>query len=205
MADVNVAPILRSEELKSSPGAMVAPIILGSAAFGAAIGSYVGGFQILFAALKMPLFLLGTLAICMALLGVVAGPSVGPARAARLATRTIAFTAILLGALAPPLFVLGISLPKPEPKGYQVMVLTLTLAVGLSGSIAVARLAGGLGSRRLAAAWIAIYGFTGAQAAWLLKPWIGYTLRADRFLPIADNLHGNFYEAAWGTVLDLMR
>lgn len=202
---MSVASILHPGARDFAPTALIAPILIGGAAFGAAIGSYVGGAQVFFAAVKMPLFLLGTLAICIACLGAVAGSTVGPARAARLAVRTVALTAVLLGALAPPLFVLGISLPKPDPKGYQAMVLALTAAVAVAGSVSVARLAGELGSRRLAAAWIAIYGFTGAQAAWLLKPWIGYTLVADRFIPLADNLHGNFYEAAWETLVNLVR
>jgi len=200
---MSVAAILRAEP--APPAALFVPIVLGGGAFGAAIGAYVGGAQVLYAAVKMPLFLLGTLAVCIAALGVVAGPSVGPRRAAEIATRTIALTAVLLGGLAPPLFVLGLTLPKPEPKGYQGMVLALTAAVALAGSIAVARLARELGSRALAAAWVGIYGFTGAQAAWLLKPWIGHTLVADRFIPLADNLKGNFYEAAFQTLLKLLR
>src|SRR5688572_5239777 len=188
MARMSVGAVLRAESEESDLVSVTAAVVLGGAAFGAAIGSYVGGAQILYAAIKMPIFLLGTLAICAAALGVVAGSSVGPSLAARLAMRTVALTAILLGGLAPPLFVLGISLPKPEPKGYQAMVLALTAAVAVAGAVSVARLAGGLGSRRLAVAWVAIYGFTGAQAAWLLKPWIGYTLQADRFIPLADNL-----------------
>lgn len=202
---MNAAAVLRSDSADLPTLSLLASIVVGGAAFGAAIGSYVGGAQIAYAAVKIPLFLLGTLVVCMAALGAVAGPSLGPARAARVAVRTIALTAVLLGGLAPPIFVLGISLPKPEPKGYQAMVLALTAAVALAGSIAVARMAGDLGSRRLAAAWTAIYGFTGAQAAWLLKPWIGHTLEADRFIPLADNLRGNFYEASWQTFLNLLR
>jgi len=202
---MNVAAILRPGAPDLAPFATLAPIVLGGSAFGAAIGSYVGGAQVAYAAIKMPLFLLGTLGVCVAALGAVAGSSVGPARAARVAARTVALTALLLGGLAPPLFVLGISLPKPEPKGYQAMVLALTLSVALAGSIAVARMARELGSRVLAAAWVGIYGFTGAQAAWLLKPWIGWTLEADRFIPISENLRGNFYEAAFQNVLNLLR
>jgi hypothetical protein len=202
---MSVAAILRADPAPTPAVALIAPIVVGGGAFGAAIGGYVGGAQILFAAAKMPLFLLGTLAVCIAALGAVAGPSVGPRRAVAVAARTVALTGILLGGLAPPLFVLGLSLPKPDPKGYQGMVLALTAAVALAGAIAVARMAGELGSRRLAAAWIAIFAFTGAQAAWLLKPWIGYTLQADRFLPLADNLDGNFYEAAFETLLNFLR
>jgi hypothetical protein len=37
------------------------------------------------------------------------------------------------------------------------------------------------------------------------SPWIGHTLVADRFIPMGDNLHGNFYEAAWQVLLNLAR
>jgi hypothetical protein len=204
VAQVSVAAILRPAEAAPVRDALLS-ILLGGGAFGAAVGSYVGGAQIFFAAVKMPMFLLGTLAICLAGLTVVAGSSIGAARAAGVAVRTVALTAILLGALSPPLALLGLTLPKPESKGYSAMVLALTAAVGVSGSIAAARLCAELGSRRLAAAWLGIYAFTGAQAAWLLKPWIGYTLRPDRFLPLRENLHGNFYEGAWNAFTNLLR
>jgi len=202
---MNATAVLRADASDLPLRTVLVPLVLGSAVFGASIGSYVGGAQILYAAIKMPLFLLSTLAICMALFGALAAPVIGAARAVGVAVRTIGVTAILLGGLAPPLMLLGLTLPKPEPKGYQAMVLALTAAVAIAGSIAVGRLARELGSRRLAFSWVAVYGFTGAQMAWLLKPWIGYTLEADRFLPLKDNLHGNFYEAAWQTLLNLLR
>ena len=39
----------------------------------------------------------------------------------------------------------------------------------------------------------------------MASPWIGHTLVADRFIPMGDNLHGNFYEAAWQVLLNLAR
>ncbi len=176
-----------------------------SAAFGAAVGSYVGGMQIVYAAIKMPLFLLGTGALCAGAILVLSAATLSPSRAMETALKAISMTAAMLGALAPPLFLLGISTPKPAPRGYLGMVVALTLAVGLAGIISVARLRRELPTPWLWIAWIAIYGFVGAQMAWLLKPWIGYTLAADRFLPLSENLHGNFYEAAWGAMTGLIR
>ncbi len=176
---------------------LLLPSIAGSAAFGAAIGSYVGGRQILYAAVKMPLFLFGTLAVCAALFAILSPGAIATA------VRTIYTTTMVLGALSPPLFLAGLSLPKPA--AYPHMVLLLTAAVAVAGAWSVARLKAELRSTGLWLAWIAIYGFVGAQAAWLLKPWVGYTMVADRFIPLSDNLRGNFYESAWGTLLNVVR
>jgi hypothetical protein len=175
-----------------------------SAAFGAAVGSYVGGWQVLFAAVKMPLFLLGTLGVSLAALAILASGRLAPGQAVDITLRTLETTASVLGALAGPLFLVGISLPKPAPRAYPAMVLLLIAAVAIAGLVSVARL------RRLVGpgiwiAWSALYAFVGAQMGWLLKPWISHTLTDDRFLPLADNLRGNFYEAAWGTFLSFMR
>ncbi len=48
-----------------------------------------------------------------------------------------------------------------------------------------------------------IYQFVGAQMAWLLKPWVSHTGTDDRFLPLRDNLQGNFYESVVRTVIGL--
>ena len=81
--------------------------------------------------------------------------------------------------------------------------LLLTASVAAGGVAGVARLRARVGSWRLAATWVLLYQFTGAQMAWLLKPWVSHTLRADRFLPLRDNLHGNFYESVFHTVFGL--
>lgn len=180
---------------------LAATAALGSAAFGAAVGCYVGGWQIVFAAVKMPIFLLGTLAISMAAMAVLAAGSMAPRESMQVALRSVSTTAIVLGSLAPPLALAGLSMPRPDPRAYNAMVSLLTLAVGAGGIAGVVRLRARLPSRRLLAAWIGIYGFVGAQMAWLLKPWVGHTLKADRFIPLAENLKGNFYEAAWGSLL----
>ncbi|MBI2930286.1 MAG: hypothetical protein HYY16_01430 [Planctomycetes bacterium] len=202
---MNIALALRGDLRDPAMLPMVLPIVASSGAFGAAIGSYVGGMQILFAAVKMPLFFLGTLAICMAILAMLAAPRMGWRQAVAVAVRSVFTTTLILGALAPPLFVAGMSFPKPHPRAYLGMALLLTLAVALAGGISVARLRRALPSNRLWLAWIGIYGFVGAQMAWLLKPWIGHTLVADRFIPLDDNLRGNFYDAVWTSMVGILR
>ena len=54
------ALLLRRE---TNVGGLVYSAVLASAAFGAAVGSYTGRLQVLYDAVKMPVYLLGTLAI----------------------------------------------------------------------------------------------------------------------------------------------
>jgi hypothetical protein len=200
---MSIALALRDEHAHVPSATLVVPIVAASAAFGASIGSYIGGAQVVYAAAKMPLFFLGTLAVCMSLLAAVAAPRMGARAAIDVAVRTIFTTTMCLGALAPPLLLAGLSMPKP--RAYGSMVLLLTAAIALAGTVSVVRLRRALPSTPLWLAWIVIYGAVGAQMAWLLKPWIGYTMTADRFLPLRENLQGNFYESVWGLLVNLMR
>ncbi len=56
--------IREGQHLLAFARAMVLTVVLGGATFGAAVGSYRGGVQILFAALKFPIVLLLTAAVC---------------------------------------------------------------------------------------------------------------------------------------------
>jgi hypothetical protein len=75
--------------------------------------------------------------------------------------------------------------------------------VAAAGVIGVARLHLRLRSARLTAVWVVIYQFVGAQMAWLLKPWVSHTGLDDRFLPLRQNLQGNFYESVYRTIVGL--
>lgn len=171
-----------------------------SACFGAAIGGYVGGMQPVYAAVKMPLFFLGTLALSFAAMHVFAARDLPARETFVAASETIALTAVVLGALAPIAMLAAFSTPKPSPGGYRFLILLLTASVAAGGICGVARLHARVRSVRLTAAWTVIYQFVGAQAAWLLKPWVGYTFTDDRFLPLRDNLRGNFYESVFNTL-----
>lgn len=172
-----------------------------SACFGAAIGAYVGGLQVLYGAVKMPLFFLGTLGVSFAAMHLFAARELRAGRTFAMALETIATTAVVLAALAPLAALIALSAPKP--KGYPFLILLLTASVAAAGVAGVVRLHHRLRSWRLTAAWIVIYQFTGGQMAWLLKPWVSHTLQADRFLPLRDNLNGNFYESVFRTVSGL--
>lgn len=201
------ALLLRRE---TSVAGLATAAILSSACFGAAVGSFVGRWQILYAAVKMPVYLLGTLAISFATMHVFAAREFPARRTFAAAIETVALTAVVLGALAPIVWLVSLSLPVSpglptarEQQAYRLLILFLTASVATAGIAGVLRLHARLHSVRLTVAWVAIYQFVGAQMGWLLKPWVSHTGLDDRFLPLRENLKGNFYEALFQTVISL--
>ncbi len=201
------ALLLRRE---TTVAGLLAAAALGSACFGAAVGSYVGRWQILYAAVKMPLYLLGTLVLSFGAMFLFAARDLSARETFAAALEAVALTAVVLGALAPILWLLSLSLPASpglstprDQQAYRVLILLLTGSVAVAGMTGVRRLHARLRSARLTAAWVVIYQFVGAQMGWLLKPWVGHTGLDDRFLPLRGNLQGNFYEAVFQTVTGL--
>lgn len=162
-----------------------------------------GGRQPAWNAVKMPLFLLGTLGLSFAAMHVFAARELRLRETFRAALEAIATTAVVLGALAPVVALVSLSCPARDPKAYGALILLLTGSVAAGGAAGVARLHARLRSLRLTLAWVAVYQFVGAQMAWLLKPWVSHTFSDDRFWPIRENLKGNFYESLFRTVTGL--
>lgn len=190
--------------LQERPAAPPAARLLGavaasSACFGAAIGAYSGGAQVLFAAVKMPFFLLSTLAITFGAMYVFAARELGLRQTFDAALETVAVTSVVLGALAPVAALASFSAPH-APGAYRFVILLLTSSVAAAGVAGVARLHLRLRSWRLTAVWVVLYQFVGAQVGWLLKPWVSCTYEGDRFLPLRENLKGNFYESVFRIV-----
>jgi hypothetical protein len=191
------------------PGLLAAAAV-SSAGFGAAVGSYTGRWQILYDAVKMPVYLLGTLAISFTAMHLFVARDLRARETFAAASEAVALTAVVLGALAPVVWLMSMSLPFSEglrtprsQQAYKILILLLSGSVAVAGVAGVARLHSRLRSVRRTVAWVVIYQFVGAQMAWLLKPWVSYTGRDDRFLPLRDNLEGNFYESVWRTFLGL--
>ncbi len=193
------ALLLRRE---TSVAGLLAAAAASSACFGAAIGSYTGRWQILYDAVKMPVYLLGTLAISFAAMHLVAARRLRAGETLAAAMESVALTAVVLGALAPLVWLVSVSMPV-SPRGYSILILLLSGSVAAAGVAGVARLHLRLRAVRLTVAWVVIYQFVGAQMGWLLKPWVSHTGRDDRFLPLRDNLQGNFYESVFRTFLGL--
>ncbi len=194
------ALLLRRGEAASSAG-LLGLSAAAAGAFGAAVGAYVGRWQTLYAAAKMPLFLLGTLAVSFAAMHVFAARELRARQTWRIALETVATTAVVLGALAPIVMLLSFSCPLGSPRAYAFLILVLSTSVAAAGLAGIVRLQARLRSWRLTALWTVVYQFVGAQMAWLLKPWVGHTFSDDRFWPLRENLRGNFYESVIRTAM----
>lgn len=179
-----------------------------TALFGAAVGSYTGGLQILFAAIKMPVFFLGTLAVsflAMHVFALLAAPHLDARRTMALALGSIHTTARGLAALAPVVAFFSLTTPFPSYKTYLFLVLLLVVALSLSGIVSLRLLWREPGMQpRILGAWVAVYGFTGSQLGWLLRPWVGSSENIRGYFSIHRNLEGNVYEAVFRLVKNLV-
>ena len=209
--DSVLADIAGRARSRRRAGGLVAVAAAGTAAFGAAVGSYVGGGQIVHAAIKMPVLFLGTLVVSVLLMHVLAGVfRIGLAfdQTALLCVTSIAMTGAILGGLAPVFALFSIAAPYPSYRAYLWLVLAMVAAIALAGSVSVAVLLRGLraaarsggGVRRTVACWLIVYHFVGGQVAWLLRPFVGDNRDVFGGFSLSRNLHGNIYEGVLDTI-----
>lgn len=183
--------------------------VLGAMAWGAAMGSHVGRAHLWITTLKMPLFLLFTLALCFPLMHItllLGGVKARPAQTLTVALSGLSTLAICLGACAPVVGLFCASAPIPSMASY-LNLYVLCLACGVLAGIAGLRvLARGMRSlcggpvRAPLIAWALIYQFTGAQVAWVLRPWIGSSYGVDGY-SLSHGLSGNFYMGVWAVLM----
>lgn len=146
-----------------------------AALFGAVVGSWHGGAQIGFAALKMPIVMIGTLVLSAPAFYVIAavfGRAWSFRAVVSLALVAGARFSLVLLAAAPALW-LTINLGAP----YHAIKLIAALAYGLAGLAALALLVRGLGDGpgkgMTIAIFVGIFLMVGGQSAWILRPYLG--------------------------------
>ncbi|MFO0756527.1 MAG: hypothetical protein U0359_08560 [Byssovorax sp.] len=149
-------------------------IVAGAAAFGGVIGSFRGGSQIVYAALKVPLALLVTLAVCVpAFHALSAGLGrVLPMRSIiALSLASAGRSALVLLALSPVLWLLF-----DRGLGYHSAALAASFAYALAGLAALGVLVRGLqeGAGRLITtfSFIVLFFAVGGQTSWILRPYL---------------------------------
>lgn len=174
--DAILARIAAGTELAATARTMIATIAIAMAIVGAALGSYRGGIQIAYAAIKLPLVLLGTAALSAPSLYAI-GAALG--RRSRLVSdltlvvTALAYGALLLAACA-PLILLGRALELP----YHHMILATVGMFALAGlaslRIVVHALATETGRGRWAAlgGLCVVFALVGGQLAWALRPYL---------------------------------
>lgn len=184
---------------------------------GAILGSYAGGWQILYVSLKVPLLLLFSLALCTLAFWVsalYAGLELRPAQVATLCVGSMAATSIVLLGLAPLLWLAipsgvsevsyhGIILAVVGVFGFAGLFGTWQLVRGLRTLAASSGYARRLGVPFLACVWLGLYALVGSQMAWILRPWLVHPWTRGG-VPFLRALDSNIFEAVWHVVLRLL-
>ena len=155
---------------------MVATIAVSMAIVGAALGSYRGGVQIAYAAIKLPLVLLGAAALSAPTLSAI-GAALG--RRSRLAAdltlvmSAVAFGALLLAATT-PLILLGHAIELD----YHRMIMGTVIAFGVAGCATLRMIVQGVtaehapGWRGAIAGLCCVFALVGGQLAWAMRPYL---------------------------------
>ena len=163
----NLAAIMRT---------MIATIAVTMAIVGAALGSYRGGVQIAYAAVKLPIVLLGTAALSAPALSAI-GAALG--RRSRLTVdlalvmSALAFGALLLVACT-PLIMLGRSVDLD----YHRMILAVVAMFAVAGGAALRMIWRGValeaapGWRTSVVGLCVVFSLVGGQLAWALRPYL---------------------------------
>ena len=168
------ADCCEDRDLRALAATSLLATALGAAAFGGVIGSYRGGVQILFAALKLPASLLLTLAICVPAFHALSA-SLGRAFPMRsivaLALASAARAALVLLALSPLVWIV-----LDRGPDYHTAVLVCALAYAVAGLAALGVLLRGLGDGTgrlfIALAFAAVFFAVTGQAGWISRPFL---------------------------------
>lgn len=167
---------LRGRDAADITKTMIAAIAIAMAIVGAALGSYRGGVQIAYAAIKLPLVLVGTAALSAPVLtafGYALGRRARLAADLALVMAALAFGALLLAACT-PLILLGVTLAVD----YHVMILAMVGMFGLAGVAALHMVVRGVtaeaapGARTAVAGLCVVFALVGAQLSWALRPYL---------------------------------
>ncbi len=187
--------------------------LAGTVPMGIVMGSYSGGWQVLFAAIKVPLILLATLAICQLPFwtwGKYFRAKLQMGQVAAITLSAMATTSLLLLGLCPALWlVVGGGTAK-----YHVAILTVVGVFLLSGLGGIRVLFQGLmhvvspsNSKQrqdliqMAWVWMALYAIVGMQVVWILRPFLGHPWAKHEAVVFFRSLDSNVYQAIWKTLM----
>jgi hypothetical protein len=201
-----IARIRAGGDLKPILATMVATIAVSMAIVGAALGSYRGGIQIAYAAIKLPIVLLGAAALSAPALSAI-GAALG--RRSRLSAdlalvmSAVAFGALLLAATTPLIL-----LARALELDYHRMIVGTVGAFTVAGCATLRMIVQGVaaehapGWRSAVAGLCCVFALVGAQLAWAMRPYL-VRPRAPE-VPFVRAVEGTLLDAVW-TTLDSAR
>jgi hypothetical protein len=170
--------------------------------YGAIIGSYSGGLQIISSAIKLPALYLITLIICLPTLyffDILFGSKLGFKQYVTMALTAVSVISVLLFSFAPVVLFFLISV-----KGYDFFLLLNVLIMGITGGVGVRLFYKGMRDmvndseaieqnlrQRLLKGWVILYALVGSQLGWTLRPFFGS--EGELFQIFRPEINGNFY------------
>ncbi|HWO20701.1 MAG TPA: hypothetical protein VNO30_18165 [Kofleriaceae bacterium] len=196
-----LARIRAGAELRPILATMVATIAVSMAIVGAALGSYRGGLQIAYAAIKLPLVLLGAAALSAPALSAI-GAALG--RRSRLSAdlalvmAAVAFGALLLAATT-PLILLG----RAAELDYHRMIAGTVIAFAIAGCATLRMIVQGVaaedapGWRSAVAGMCCVFALVGAQLAWAMRPYLVRPRTPE--VPFVREVEGSLFDAVMTT------
>ena len=188
-------------------------IVLGAGLYGAAIGTWRGGWQPLFTAVKIPAILLltaGGNGLVNALLAPLLGLHLGFRQTTAAVVAGFAIASMVLAAMSPLVWFQLWNLPTSEAewaargRAFDTIQFTQVLVIafaGTTGNVRLYQLLRNLADERPAAqrvlfAWLAGNFILGTQITWILRPYFGSHALPVEFLR-EHPLAGNFFETFW--------
>jgi len=182
--------------------------VLFAAIFGATLGFLILNLQIVIAAIKSPMLIVGTMVICLPALftfNVLLGSKLCLKQTAAILSMATYIIAIVLISLAPIMLFFIVS---TNSKNF-VLLLTV-IAFGIAGLFGVKMLWSGMNyltersgyqpNRQIVRTWTLIYIFVGTQLAWILRLFIGSAGELIIFRQIEEN----FYQAVFQVIVNLL-
>ena len=201
--------IKEEKDLKSYATVATVSTVVFSALYGAVMGIYAGGIQILYDAFKIPLLLLITLYVSLPtyyVLNGILGGELSLRQMAVLFMVSIAIMAIMMIAFLPVTLFFTLTTPERTFATYAFTVLLNVLFFALAGLTAVSYLLNGFSrihgenKKWVPAMMIGslVLAFVGTQLAWVLRPYFHVSLE---FLRPPS---GNFYIALFELIAKLL-
>ena len=200
--DALLEAIEAGKGLSSIARAMLVTVVVCGAALGACVGMFRGGEQIVFAALKLPMVLLLTTAVCAP---VYTGLKLGMRQPASL----VKDFALLLSALAlsslvaasmAPLLLLAIF----SQWSYHTLTLLLVMICGAGGLCGFLFFTKGLGRqlerahRMIYMVFLCVLAVVSMQSSWLMRPYLVRPQTTD--VPFMRAIEGSFFGAVSGSI-----
>ena len=198
----------------ASLGFCIPVIIIGSGAYGYAIGIWHGIEMASYVAIKLPLLILSTLLINGAINGMLAmvlGSGIGLRNSVQFLLMGFSLMSLILFSLTPIALYIVLQAPSPSSdqadSWHSISMLLHTAVIGYSGILSHRALLRQVQefaiTKRQGAyafiAWLAGNLFVGAQLSWVMRPFFGTPGSNIEFLR-DDPMSGSFYEALWSAM-----